>query len=132
MEPETRRRIEKTVLEILKSADMDEMTESSRPSFSPPKNLDGNRNRNREPDRKKANTEAAEREPTEEEEEERWRRIEERVVVLRSTTMTAISLSVEVVELSRVELGWLRVVLHGYGLRIRLCLGLEKSEDNGN
>ncbi|CBI34506.3 unnamed protein product, partial [Vitis vinifera] len=27
MEPETRRRIEKTVLEILKSADMDEMTE---------------------------------------------------------------------------------------------------------
>lgn len=96
MEPETRRRIEKTVLEILKSADMDEMTEFKVRKLASDKLginlsapdykrfvrqvvetfLQSTEEPGREPepepepDRKKANTEAAEREPTEEEEEE--------------------------------------------------------------
>ena len=38
----------------------------------------------------------------------------------------------EVLELSLIELDWLRVVLPGCGLRIRVYLGLKRSEENGN
>lgn len=94
MEAETRSVIEKTVLDILKSADMDEMTEYkvrkmaseklginlSAPDYKPfvrqvvetflrsPEEPEPKPEP--EPDRKKARTEVAEREPKEEEEEE--------------------------------------------------------------
>ncbi|RVW43154.1 RNA polymerase II transcriptional coactivator KELP [Vitis vinifera] len=80
-----------------------------------------------EPDRKKANTEAAEREPTEEEEEEEVEEDRGKSSGVKEYDDDGDLIICRVVELSRVELGWLRVVLHGYGLRIRLCLGLEKS-----